>query len=411
MDILIILLIILAVTRVAGEIASRLGQPELIGQLVAGIILGMVFPYFESDFPVLATLLDDHAFLVITELGVFFLMLNAGLEMGPRELMEASRKAILIAIAGLVLPFVSGVLLAWFYLPESDSKIPQLIFIGTALAITAIPVAAKILMEMGELRSKLGKTIISAALFDDVMGLILLAILTALIETGEALTLTDYLWLGFRVFCFFAIVIILGRNIMPKLAAFVPQILTEETEFSLLLILGLAYALLAELLGLHFILGAFMAALFFTRRLFGSKSYKDVRNKVNAISSGFLAPIFFASIGLHLDLTAIVQIPVFVFLLVALAIFSKLIGAGVTARLLGSSRSEAASIGISMSARGAVELIIAEVALKAGLFNQPDNDIVNYLYSAIVIMAITTTIVMPVGFRYILKKQQAEESG
>lgn len=406
MEFLFILLIVLVFTRVMGEIASRFNQPELIGNLLAGILLGIIITHLGDNFHGLKSLTTNEAFIAITELGVFFLMLTAGLEMHPKELMESTGRALIIALSGLLVPFLAGVSLAAFYIPDSDWKLAQCIFIGTALAITAIPVAAKVLMETGELKSTVGKTIMSAALFDDVLGLVLLAILTALISSGTGLSIQNFALLGLHVALFFALVVFLGQYVIPWLLRVINYSLTDEIELSLLLIVGLTFSLIAELLDLHFILGAFIAGLFFTRRNFGTKVYNDVSKKVNAISIGFFAPIFFASIGLHLELSAIVNMPVFVALLIILAILSKFVGAGLAALLLGMERTEAASIGIGMSARGAVELIIAEIALRAGLFEHPEPVplVIDYMYSSIVLMAIVTTLVMPIGFRYFLNK-------
>jgi Kef-type K+ transport system membrane component KefB len=179
------------------------------------------------------------------------------------------------------------------------------------------------------------------------------------------------------------------------------------------LVLGLLFALLAEKLGLHFILGAFLAGLFFTKRTLGSDVHKDVRKKTNAVTTGFLAPLFFASIGMHLNISAITEVPLFVVVLIGLAVVTKFVGAGIPARLLGLSREAAMGVGVGMSARGAVELIIADIALRAGLFNQPEPPppLVANLFSATVIMAVATTILMPLGLRVLLGRRQSAARG
>lgn len=407
MELLYILLVILVVTRIFGELALRLRQPALIGNLLGGILLGLVVHQFSGSFPVLSTLTDNEAFIAIADLGVFFLMLVAGLEMHPKELFEVSAGAFFVAVAGLLVPFMAGIALAWYYIPASDWKLAQVMFVGTALAITAIPVAAKVLMDMGELRTRAGKTIISAAIFDDVMGLVLLAILTALIETGDVLTLSSFSLLLGRVALFFIIVTVLGLYVVPILSRWLKHAAIEQLEFSLLLIVGMSFSLIAEALHLHFILGAFMAGLFFTTRNFGTAIFSEVSKKTHAITSGFLAPVFFASIGLHLDLSAFISIPMFVVLLILLAMLSKFLGAGLAARAIGLRKTDAAGVGIGMSARGAVELIIADIALRAGLFSRPEPvpAVVDYLYSAVVIMAIATTLLMPIGLRHVLGRR------
>jgi Kef-type K+ transport system membrane component KefB len=178
----------------------------------------------------------------------------------------------------------------------------------------------------------------------------------------------------------------------------------QEFEFSALLVAALAYALLAEALGMHFIIGAFFAGLFFIRSTVDKEVYERIREGLNTFTHGLFGPIFFASIGLHLDLRAATDIPLMVILLIAIAFMGKLAGAGLPALWSGFSRREALGIGVGMSARGAVELVIADIALRAGLFAQPDPPppVVAYLFSAVVIMALTTTLVAPLLLRRLL---------
>jgi Kef-type K+ transport system membrane component KefB len=165
----------------------------------------------------------------------------------------------------------------------------------------------------------------------------------------------------------------------------------------MLLIGALAYAVFAEFMGLHFIIGAFLAGLFFFPEETGQRIYDRVEQQTSGITSGFLAPIFFVSVGFHLDLSALAIIPGFVVLLVGIALLSKFLGAGLPAYLTGLDVRDSVTVGVAMSGRGAVELIIAGVALQAGLFTHPDPPpaIIQGLFSAIVIMAIVTTIVTP----------------
>ena len=179
---------------------------------------------------------------------------------------------------------------------------------------------------------------------------------------------------------------------------------TPEFEFTSLVLAALALAILAEWLGLHFILGVFAAGLLFERRFAGRENYEEVRKRVSAVTIGFLAPIFFASIGMRLDITALATIPLFVASLIVVAFVTKLIGAGLPAYLLGLSKRESLAVGVGMSARGAVELIIADIALEAGLFSQPESPIVANLFSAIVLVAVVTTAVMPFALRSVLAR-------
>lgn len=405
-----ILLILLVVTRVFGELALRLHLPALVGELVAGIVLGMLAPMFTGSLPELANLPENEVFRALTDLGVFFLMLLGGLEMRPRKLADSSGSALLVAAGGMVLPLAAGVGLGWCVLPESSHRLPQVLFLGTALAITAIPVAVKVLMDVNKLNSRVGRVIVSAAIFDDVLSLVLLALLTSLIKTGE--------WPGWggigmillNIAIFFAVTSAIGLLLLPKAAKWIDRTRLQEFEFSVFLIVAFGFAVLAEHLGIHFVLGAFAAGLFFTRETMHNPSaFERAQKQVSGLTTGFLAPVFFASIGLHLSSQAFVAIPGFLVLLVVIAFATKLVGAGVPALLVGLSKRDALLVGSGMSARGAVELIIADIALRAGLFEVPDGEhpIVHNLFSAVVIMAVVTTLLTPIALRLILLRKKS----
>jgi len=184
----------------------------------------------------------------------------------------------------------------------------------------------------------------------------------------------------------------------------------DEFEFSFLVLVGLAYSVLAEALPIHFLIGAFLAGLFFVRRTIDEEAYHDVFGKVSALTHGFFVPVFFASIGVHLEGRALLEAPFFLAALVLVATAGKLLGAGNPARLGGMSTRDALAVGVGMNARGAVELIVADVALRAGLFALPDppHPIVSLLYSAVVITAIVTTLSTPIGLKRLYREEDAD---
>jgi len=407
MEIFYVLLILLVITRAFGELAVRLGQPALVGELLSGIVLGAVIKFSPPSFPIMNSLTENEVFTAITDLGIFFLMLMAGLEMHPKEIAEKSKGALSIAIGGLVVPLLVGFLLGWFYLPRSGFRLAQILFIGTALAITAVPVAVKVLMDLGKLGSTAGKMIVSAAIVDDILGLLLLAVLTAVIRTGEMPQWNGLLQLAAKILLFLVIVTAIGLLLLPRLERVIGKSVIEEFEFSALLAVAFGFALLAEALHMHFILGAFAAGLFFTKRTMDTKVFEGVQDRVSGITTGFLAPVFFASIGLHLDVAAFISIPVFLLILIVAAVACKLAGAGLIARWVGLSGKDSLIVGFGMSGRGAVELIIADIALRAGLFSQPQPTpaIVANLFSAIVIMAVVTTLITPIALRFLISRK------
>lgn len=404
MELLYVLLVLLTVTRLFGELAERLGQPIILGELIAGIALGVLVNSHAETFPVLANLPENEVFKGITDLSIFFLMLLAGLELHPRDMVQSSNASLAIAVGGMLLPFTFGFALAWWLIPKSEVHLAQSLFLGTALAITAVPVSVKVLMDLEQLKSRVGNTIISAALLDDMLSLALLAILTAVIESGAIPDAHSILIIFAKVALFFVIATLVGRYLFPLFGRMLKSAIAADFEFSALLIAAFAYSLLAEALGLHFILGAFFTGLFFLRGTVAPGIFYNIKSKLSTCTTGLFAPIFFASIGMSLDISAATETPIFVLALIVVAFFGKLIGAGLPAYLFGYTRRESLAVGVGMSARGAVELIIAEIALRAGIFNHPEPvpTIVEHLFSAVVLMAIVTTLLTPLLLRPIL---------
>lgn len=411
MEILYVLLVLLIATRAFGELAVRMGQPALVGELLAGILLGIVVMHNAESFPVLAELPDDHVFGAITDLAIFFLMLMAGLELRPSKLAEASGRAILVAAGGLLVPLALGIGLGWAFLPPSELRSAQCLFLGVALAITAVPVSVGVLLSLGKLDTPVGRTIVSAAIVDDVLSLMLLALLTAVLHTGSMPDAGSLLLIAGKVALFFALAVPAGRWVFPWLGRKVASLQGDEFEFSFLILAGLGYAVLAEALSIHFLIGAFLAGLFFVRRTIDEDTYEDVFGKVSALTHGFFAPIFFASIGIHLEAGAVLETPWFLAAMVGVATVGKLLGAGLPARLSGMTARDSVAVGVGMNARGAVELIVADVAFRAGLFALPDppDPIVTSLYSAVVLTAIATTLATPIGLGWLFREKPAPE--
>ena len=413
METLALLLVLLAVTRAFGEVAHRMGQPALLGELLAGVALGAVITASASFMPALGGIGDSPGLHAFTDLGIFFLMLYGGVELRASELARISARAFVIAACGLIVPVMVGFSLAWLFLPDSDIKVTQALLVGTALAITAVPVSIRVLMDLGRLNTPAGQTIVAAAIIDDVLSLLLLGVLTGMMSNGGEVSWTGLGVLAAEVTVFFAVVLGVGRGIVPWVGRVVTSLKTAEFEFSSLVLAALVFGALAELLHLHFVLGAFVAGLLFERRVAGEVVYQQVKERLSAVTFGLFAPIFFATIGLHLDLGAVTRIPVFLVLLIVVAFATKLVGAGVPAYLLGHSGRDAVAVGVGMSARGAVELIIADVALRAGVFSLPDPPppVVANLFSAIVIVALVTTVATPLILRRVFVPEVAAAPG
>lgn len=397
---------LLVATRVFGELAERIGQPALVGELVSGVLLGAIFVHELGGgaLEVLHELQESRVFQALTELGMFFIMLFAGIEMHPKEVAAHSKTAVVTALGGMLVPIALGFALGWHVLPESDARFTQSIFIGIALAVTAVPATVRILIDLDILNNKVGQVIVAAAVFDDIFSLVLLAWLTGWIGVGTGFSVTDIAVIAGKVMLFFAVVIPIGHYVYPIICKRLKKVRVKEIDFSVIVIIAITFGLLAHMLGLHLIIGAFTAGVFFGPGVAGEKGYESVRSKVSGVTFGFFAPLFFASIGFELDLSAIIKAPLFVLALIFVAFIGKLAGAGAGALMSGLNKRESFAVGVGMSARGAVELVIAGIALNAGLFDvsEVESHITESLFSSIVIMAVVTTLMVPVLLKWVI---------
>ena len=403
-EIFIELLALLILTRGFGEAAERIGLPASVGEILSGVALVTLAGWYGAKVPFLDQLIESEILDHVANLGIFVLVLLAGIEMKPSEIARNSKGAFWVALGGMAIPFFLGFALAWWFLPDVPARPALLLLVAVSLSISAIPATVKLLGDAGLLHTRLGETIVAAAVFDDVLGLFLLAILLAVIETGAV---PEPLALGLllvKVVAFFAITVALGTHVYPRVSRGLKTMQAASVEFSALAAVALAYGLMAEILGMHWILGAFMAGLYFEQSRVGVRAYNEIRLICAAIVGGFLGPLFFASIGLRVDLAAVTAVPFFLFLLIAAAVLGKVVGAGLPALWIGLGRREAAAVGVGMTARGAIELIVLSIAYEAGVFAQSNSGdpIVTNLFSSLIIMAVVTTLLTPILLRRVL---------
>jgi Kef-type K+ transport system membrane component KefB len=404
------LLVILLLTRTFGEASIRLGQPAAIGEILAGILLAGVAAALGAQIPLVPDLVNGEIFHHAATVGIFFLMLLAGIELKPQEIASHSLGSFMIALGGAIVPLGAGMAIGFFFLPPSENRLALSLLIGVAMAITAIPASVRILSDLSLMHSRVGHTIIVAALFDDVIGLVLLAILTALIKTGGAPALGEIAFILGKIGLFFAITVTLGVHVYPRLSQKLRTLQATALELSVLMAVALAYGLLAEILGMHWILGAFMAALFFEPGRVGMRAYDNIKLIVGSMTAGLFGPVFFASIGAQVDVLALISGPIFLTVVIFAAFAGKLIGAGMPALATGLPPRHALAVGVGMSSRGAVELIVLSIAVEAGLVvaGPESGTDTHHVYSSLVLMAIVTTLVTPSLLRAILGRESPE---
>lgn len=404
------LLTILIASWVFGQVAELIKIPAAVGQVLAGVILAVAGGFVTEDAVWLFGIAKDPAVKGVGEAGIIVLLLYAGIEMRPSDIIGHKRETFGVAIGGVTLPLLLGFALAWVCLPDSPERGAQAFVVGVALSISAIAVAAKVFMDFRLLHHSIGQVSIAAAVIDDIIGLILLGVVTEMITTGappDAWALG--LMLG-KVTIFFVVTWAIGHFVFERLWTGLGKIHMPGLRLMALLTVALAYGLYAEVLGLHFILGPFMAGLYFEPKRVGSAAYDSISRTMKTVTKGFLGPVFFASIGLTVELNALVEVPGFLAALLAVAMVGKLVGCGLPAYLInGHKARDAIAIGVGMSGRGAVELFIVTIAYEAGLFATGNgaNPILANMYSTLVLTAIITTALTPILLRLVLRHHEA----
>jgi Kef-type K+ transport system membrane component KefB len=381
------LLILLVLARLFGEIMERFKQPAMIGEILAGVLLGPTILNFIHR---------TEDLKVISELGVFLLVIIAGLEIHLDEIIKSMKgRNIVISIAAFFIPLVSGYLVGNYF----GQDVMSTIFIGLCVAITALPVSIRILMDLGKLNSPIGQKIISVAIFDDVIALTILGILLDIKDVEPTFAnISQATVFTVLKLAAFLIIIALTYKLIQKFAQkenFIENqlntILTylkgKESLFAVFFVFILIFATMTESIGLHFIIGAFFASMLISKDLVGEKHLETFHNTTNSMAMGFLAPIFFAGIGLEFQFSSIQNYPL-LFAIIAVSFLSKIIGGYIGGRFARLNHKVSLALGIGLNARGIMELVIANIAYKAGIINTE-------IFSMLVIMGLITTLSTP----------------
>lgn len=393
--------IILVATRLLGEFSQRLRLPPLVGELAAGIIIG---PY------VLKLITPDQSLNVISDLGVFFLMLLAGLQMDPREIRKAGFRGGILSAIAFSLPYLGGFGIATLF----GLEIVQSMFVGLLLSITAVPVSTIVLMQFGILETKVGNTVITAAVINDIFSLVVLSIVLQLhgangtpvniIETMINSVIKILLFIG-GIF----LIDILFRKantwFQRRGAYFFEKLHTKEAAFGILLISTILVSVIAQVvIGLHFIIGTFFSGLIVYKEIIRRENFERVYGIISAISFGFFAPIFFAVIGININMDSIVNNLPFFIVLAIVAVVTKVGGGYIGSRLIKFSKDESLAIAFLMNGRGMVELVIASIGFTSGIIDST-------IFSITVTIGWVTTILAPILSRpYVMKmKSQATD--
>ena len=396
--------IILFTARTLGEIAQRLGQPSVVGELLAGIllgpsILGKHIPFLQHIFaikePAQGYLLEG-----LSLMGVMLLLLLTGFETDLKLISRKAKSVMGTALGGLVIPLVSGFAVAQIIpdklLVDPSQRMVFALFLTTALSISAIPVIAKILIDMKLMRRDIGQSIIAAGMIDDTVGWTLLSIVTAL-ASGKMLTVGNVLNSAGSVVLFIILSFTLARWIVKLMLNFVQdEIVSSQRYLSLAIITTFGWGAIGHLLGLEPMFGAFMIGIILGQM---PRLPQYVHERIESITMGVFAPIFFAIAGLKVNIANLLhpELMFTTFLILGTAILSKVFGAYAGARWIGRlDHWTSLSYGVALNARGAMGIIIASIGLSLGLINED-------FFSIIVVMAIVTSLLAPLALRFTLR--------
>ncbi|MBX3143842.1 MAG: cation:proton antiporter [Trueperaceae bacterium] len=406
-DILMLLIrmaVLLVAARLGGWLAQRLDQPAVMGEILAGVVLGPsllsgVIPWVGGVMlpqnPVQGYLLEFVGFL-----GATFLLIITGLEIDLPLIRRHARTAVGIAAGGMVTSFTAGAVLGSL-LPDSLLADPTqrtvfVLFIATAMAVTAIPVLAKVLIDLKLMRRDIGQTIMAVGMIEDTFAWILLSVILGL-AGGVALTVLGVLGAVGKIVLFMGLSFTAGRWLLSKALDFVQDRMSgPDRLLSLVVAAALVWGAVAQAIGIEAVLGAFVVGVLFgtMRRLPAA-----VIAKLHSVTMAVFAPIFFALAGLKVDLPALLnpQLLPAALAVIVVANVAKIGGAYLGARLRGQGHWRALAFGSALNARGAVEIIIATIGLFAGILSRE-------MYSIIVLVAVTTSVLAPLMLRALMPK-------
>lgn len=401
MSLLIQLSVMLAMGRAFAELARKLKQPAVVGEIIAGIllgptILGTISPDgFHSLFPPGSSSLVLDGFV---QVAVVLLLFIAGLEVDLHIVWQQGRQAVYTSFFGLVVPFFFGFLFPYLF-PDffgSDNSANHLafsLFMGTSMAITALPVIARILMDLGIFKSRMGMLVISSAMITDIIGWLIFSVVLGMIGKGHqnmSLNYTIVLTISFT-----AIMLTLGRGLVNRILPWVNKKMAWPGGLlSLSLALCFIGAAFTEYIGIHALFGAFIIGI-----TLGDSEHLSERAKeiVHQFINNIFAPLFFVSIGLKVNFLVNFDWALTLAIL-AIAFAGKIIGSGLGTRLGGFTWRESAAAGFGMNARGAMEIILGLIALENGLINEK-------VFVSLVIMALVTSMTSGPIMKWVLKLQ------
>ena len=398
-DVILLMALALIFARILGYIFDKLGQPAVIGEILAGIILGGLgiaafsgqeFSFFDITFLLPQLDFTSHEFTLLAEIGILFMLFISGLQTSLAKLKKMEKASSFVAAGGIILPLLLGFLVGLFFFSWQES-----IVVGLILTATSVGVTVRTLMDLHVLDTDVGTTILGGAVIDDVLAIILLAFI---------LGIESPLWIGFKVVVFFLIFLYLGLKVIDKILDLGEKIRLPKAFLSVSLAIFFIFSFFADKAGIAGIIGAFVAGILIGQAVRSQKIIDDVKT----IGYGFFIPLFFVWVGASLwqgvsrDLSSFVAIGILALVIIAVAIVGKIVGCGIGAKLAGMSSRESFQVGVGMIPRMEVALIIATAAISHGLLT---GQIAHQILATTVLLTIATTLITPFLIKVVFKKQ------
>ncbi len=378
------LALILLFTKALAMLTKRVDLPQVVGALLAGLVLG----------PSLLGWVDSSEMITqLSELGVIVLMFGAGMQTDFDELKRSGKAAFVIALFGVAVPLAGGYAVASFYNTGVDAMLEN-IFVGVVLTATSVSITVETLKEMGKLSTNSGNAILGAALIDDILGLILLTVVSS--SADSSVQLSSVLM---KIAAFFVLVVAMVRFLPTLIQKWMDTASWNRKRFA---VMSLAFCFFVafvaeEYFGVADIVGAFFAGLVIS----STTRATYVNSRCETLSYMLLSPIFFASVGLKVSLASVtVDALILAVIICVIAIGTKIIGCGISAKVCGYTRDESIRIGVGMVSRGEVALIVANKGIASGLMNE-------MFLVPVVIMVVVTSVVTPILLRMVYVKAGA----
>ncbi|MCK5216519.1 MAG: cation:proton antiporter [Methanosarcinales archaeon] len=387
MNILLQLLLILFLAKIFAEIIERAGFPGILGEMAAGIFLGML--WINPDNDILS---------FFSMLGAIFLLFTVGYkEINLQEVKASIKIALIPTLCSVIVPFSFGFLLGKAF----NLAFMECLFIGVAFSPTSIGVSVRTLIDLDYLSKKIGSTMLSSAILDDIIGIFMFSVLISIATYHHIPTSMQLMIIGGKFVIFLIIMTILGWKVFPVLFTYIHKMQVKESIFAFVFMIAIFSAYLAEIFSLHAVIGAFIGGACLSGIPFAK--IEDVQNKVSGISYGIFVPIFFAYIGLSIDLSAIQGAGLFALLVIVLALSSKLIGGFIGTKIAGFNSYDSLIFGVGMMPRAGVELVFISAGRGLGIIGDE-------IFSAIVLMIVVSVIVSPALLKLVIEYKERSVS-